>query len=489
MFGKALLLAAVGLSAVSCLKGTGADDDNNEGQNSIFSVTVSPSAIAADGKDAAVFDVRFKGNPLTAEDVVFHNADDNSVVEMPDMRFTTTEPGDYRFYVTYVNPAPEVDEEAEYTSQVLEIAAVVNEIDVEPNDQTGLTSSLSTTVVQANVDRAVFIVRYDGQVLNAGEYDIYDADTNRKVSLPTTTVTSESGVEYNLPYYESSVAESRSFWIAYKTSNTIANPLNITSVNIPIPVRPVDPQPDNMSFRHRVMISQFTGLGCGYCPYVIAALDAMLADDNYAPKFTLAAIHSYPGDPFGPEDDVAGSFGITGAPYVLYDLHYTILGGSYNYSTNLKYLQEGIDDLMGTPAKAGIAARMALDGNTLIVRMVVKAGETGKYRVGAWLLEDGLSGKQTNYGMDGEFNTHNHVLRRADSRETGSSNYLGHEIGLLNAGDSADYLFTIELDSSWVKENCNLLLFVSTANDSGSYYVTNSAETQSLTTSLSMEYE
>lgn len=489
MFGKALLLAAVGFSTVSCLKGAGADDDNSGGQGSIFSVTVAPSAIAADGKDAAVFDVRFKGNPLTSADVVFYNADDNSVVEMPDMRFTTTEPGDYRFYVTYVNPAPEEGEEAEYKSDVLLVSAVNETINVEPNDQTGLTSALSTTVVQANVDRAVFVVRFDGQVLNAGDYDIYDNDTNRKVTLPTTTVTSETGIEYTLPYYSSSVAETRSFWISYKTSNTIANPLTVTCVNTAIPVRPVDPQPDNLSFRHRVMISQFTGLGCGYCPSVIAPLDAMLADENYAPRFTLAAIHSYPGDPFGPSDDVAGSFGITGAPYVLYDMYYTVLGGSYNYDTNLKYLQEGIEDMMANPAKAGIAARTALDGNTLIVRMVVKAGETGKYRVGAWVLEDGLTGTQTNYGMEGEFNTHNHVLRRADSKVEGSNSYLGHNIGLLNAGDSADYLFTINLDSSWNKDNCNLLLFVSVQNEKGSYYVTNSAETESLTSSLAMEYE
>ena len=184
MFGKALLLAAVGFSTVSCLKGAGADDDNSGDQGSIFSVTVAPSAIAADGKDAAVFDVRFKGNPLTSADVVFYNADDNTVVEMPDMQFTTEEQGVYRFYVTYENVAPEIGEEDDYTSEIMEITATNSVLDLEPNGQKGLTASLSTTVVQTGEDRAIFIVRYDGEVLNGG-YDIYDLATNTKVSLPT----------------------------------------------------------------------------------------------------------------------------------------------------------------------------------------------------------------------------------------------------------------------------------------------------------------
>lgn len=85
MIGKFLLLAAIALSAGSCLSGQDDDTPTPDGPSAVFSATVSPTAIYADGTDAALFDVRFRGERLTANDVTFYNADNNSVVEMPDM--------------------------------------------------------------------------------------------------------------------------------------------------------------------------------------------------------------------------------------------------------------------------------------------------------------------------------------------------------------------------------------------------------------------
>ena len=61
-------------------------------------------------------------------------------------------------------------------------------------------------------------------------------------------------------------------------------------------------------------------------------------------------------------------------------------------------------------------------------------------------------------------------------------------MGQLNAGDTADYMFVITLDSSWKKDNCHLLFFV-TALDGTSYTVTNAIATNSLSEAVSFEYE
>ena len=266
LIGKTLLMAAVCLASVSC---SGSGDDNEGPKGAVFKATVSPTTISADGVDAAVFDVRFRGTKLTADEVTFYNADDNTVVEMPDMKFTTTDPGTYSVYVKYANLAPQEGEEAEYTSGTLRINAVEGSagndevIDLEPNGQTGLTATVSATVVQAGVDQAVFVIRYDGEVLKEG-YTIYDANTNRSITLPTVTKTSASGEEYEPPYYQATHADVRSFWLAYHTSNTLTAPVPVTAVHFAIPTRPADPQPGSTSFKHRAMIMQFTGLGCGY---------------------------------------------------------------------------------------------------------------------------------------------------------------------------------------------------------------------------------
>lgn len=487
MFGKILLLASIALSAGSCLSGQDDDTPTPDGPSAVFSATVSPTAIYADGSDAAVFDVRFRGERLTASDVTFYNADDNSVVEMPDMKFTTTQPGEYAFYVTYVNAAPQEGEESEYRSERLVITAMNEDINLDPTDQQGLTASLSSTVVQTGKDRAIFVIRYDGEVLDSDAgYDIYDGDTNRKITLPTLQKTSSSGVTYNLPYYEASQSETRSFWIAYKTSNTINQPMNVTAIDREVPIRPIDPQPENMTFKHRVMFTQFTGLGCGYCPFMIAALRSVLSDSEYSSKAVLGASHTYGGDPYAPNVDLGSIFSITGYPMVLVDFNTRI--GNYGYEPNITNLKEAIDNSLQTPAKAGISARMAKDGSTLVMRMTIKVNETNNYRVGAWVLEDGLTGHQSNYGMDGDFDTHDAVIRYVDSKDSHSSSYAGHDLGYIQAGEMADYLFVIPIDSEWVEENCRLLLFVTTPNGN-SYTVTNAVATTSLTSAVALEYE
>ena len=487
LIGKILLLAAICAGAVSCLKGQGYDEEVQNGPSTVFSATVSPTAIYADGFDAAVFDVRFRGSQLTSDDVTFYNADDNSVVEMPDMKFITTQPGEYAFYVTYVNAAPQEGEESEYRSERLVITAMNEDINLDPTDQQGLTASLSSTVVQTGKDRAVFVIRYDGEVLDSDAgYDIYDGDTNRKITLPTLQKTSSSGVTYNLPYYEASQSETRSFWIAYKTLNTINQPMNVTAIDREVPTRPIDPQPENLTFKHRTLFTQFTGLGCGYCPYMIAALRSVLSDEVYGSQAVLAAAHTYSGDPYAPDPDLAGAFGVTGYPTVIVDFSSQLQ--NYNYNANITNLKSAIDRSQRTPAKAGISARMVKDGSTLVMRMTIKVNETNNYRVGAWVLEDGLTGHQSNYGMEGEFDTHDAVIRYLDSKDSHSSSYAGHDLGYIQAGEMADYLFVIPIDSEWIEENCRLLLFVTAASGS-TYAVTNAVTTSSLTSAVTMEYE
>ncbi len=83
-------------------------------------------------------------------------------------------------------------------------------------------------------------------------------------SLPDNT-------EFKFPngVYTTTTAGSFSFWVAYKTENTIKTPSTITAVNFAIPDRPADPNPSSTSFVRRVLVMQFTGTGCGYCPLIV----------------------------------------------------------------------------------------------------------------------------------------------------------------------------------------------------------------------------
>ncbi len=453
-----------------------------------FTATVSPTTIYADGQSAAVFTAKFGSRELTAADVKVFDAADDSELSLPELRFTTETAGTYNFYLTYNDGAEE------HRSETLTVEAVAkgdnpgnDEVDLGKTDDKGLTVSLSTTVIQAGVDRAVMVVRFDGEVLADG-YDIYDAKSNTPADLPRATLTADDGTAYELPVVTASEAGTMSYWVAYKTHNTAKNPATVTAVTFAVPERPADSQPDNTSFVHRAMLTQFTGLGCGYCPYMIAALETLSENTDYASKYVLTVAHTYSGDPYHPGVNVDDAMGIKSYPAVVCDMGRKI--DNYGYEANITNLKKMIDLSMAAPAKAGISAAMDVRDNTLVIRMTVKAAETNDYRVGAWVMEDGLSGHQYNYGMTGDydFDTHNNVIRVVDSRYA-PNNISGHAVGTLGAGKLADKLFVINLDPAWKQENMHVALFVTALDEKGNRYVTNVVAVDSLTGTIGFEYE
>ncbi len=119
----------------------------------------------------------------------------------------------------------------------------------------------------------------------------------------------------------------------------------------------------------------------------------------------------------------------------------------------------------------------------------MKAAQTAEFRVGAWLLEDGISGSQSNYRPSvwtGDYNTHDNCVRIADSRVS-SSNYTGYSLGTISTGETAEHAFVMTLDESWVTENLHLVLFVTTPE--GNSWVVNNAVACPVNGTVEFDYE
>ena len=116
---------------------------------------------------------------------------------------------------------------------------------------TGLELQVSDMVIQADgKDAAVFTVLSDGKPVSEG-VRFYDGATNRQIELPEMAFTTTETGTYT-------------FWAAYGTSHT--ETVSVTAIGFPVPELPDDPDPENTSFSRRVLLTQFTGTGCGYCP-------------------------------------------------------------------------------------------------------------------------------------------------------------------------------------------------------------------------------
>lgn len=503
-----LMMALVAFTAVSCLTGKGFEEDMTGPEQQIkLTLSANKALIVANGEDYAQLYVKLGSQELSIDEVELLNSTDNSHVELEEGKFSTLTAGTHTFYATYTD-----DQGVNYESNQLTIRATEQNtdegLDVNLNDLADekegndLSLKASSNIYQAGVEKVYFVVRYNGIVVRNPEleqdfrgnkqtikYQILDYATMEPVELEWVEE-ERNGETYRLYWYSAAQAESRTFFVMYNALNTYDTPLTVKGLPMAIPPRLSDPEPANTDFKHRAFMMQFTGLGCQYCPAMIAAIEDIMEKEGYDEKAVLAAAHTYDGDPFAPEENLGVMAGV-GYPYV--NIDFAVGTSNDGYANNKTNLKTYIDLRTAKPAKAGISATMALEGNSLLVRMTVKAAETGKFRVGAWLLEDGLTGKQVNTSMpdDGtyDFNTHNNVVRKAHSVNP-RGGFTGHdldEFAELQAGEYGDYLFDFELDPSWVKENCHLVLFVAAPYDGG-YTVTNAVGTSSLIEPIEFDY-
>lgn len=472
-----LTLATVALTMSSCLYGIGQDEEVViEGR---LTLNASTTVIYANGEDEVIFTPKYGSKSLSENDITLYDGSTHEEISLPGLRFSTETVGTYLFYATYL------DGEELKQSEMVTISAIDEQkIDVTPTDEEGLNIRLTNTVFQSGIGSSVFVIRYNGEVLNANQVTIYDAETSTPVKLGTVE---EQG--YTLPEFRSDVAGNYRFYAEYKVYQS--DPVAITVVDFAIPPRMEDPEPENLDFKRRIMLIDHTGVGCQYCPYMLAALEDLSRDEAYNDRYVLTATHTFGGDPYAPVNatGLAGAMGVTSWPTVIFDMATYIT--NVGYESNLSNLKSEIDKrLSQESAKAGISATMAAGEGILLVRMTIKAAESGIFRVGAWLMEDGIYAAQMNHGMPEEgydFDTHNHVVRYLDS----SSNFLGHALNdeqVIPQGATADYLFQIPIMEGWKAENCNVCLFVTTPNSSGHYKVNNVVVSKSLTESITFDY-
>lgn len=253
---------------------------------------------------------------------------------------------------------------------------------------------------------------------------------------------------------------------------------------------PVNPGEDGLNFKRRVLMIQFTGTQCGYCPYMINTLNAMMEDPVVSENTVLVAAHRYNNnDPAFLNQALNDAVNVSGFPTLNFDMYTNSQQyNSVNFNTNLV-----TSCLTRVPVRGGIAANSIYDSEAKQVKIAaqVKAAAESEFRIGAMLIEDKIVGTQSNYGAPGDWTNfvHNNNIRYIDGQHA-VADYTGHELGTIAQGETADYSFTIDLASSWKAENCRLVLYITTPEVIGStrkFYV-NNVITLPLTGEKSYEY-
>ena len=339
-----------------------------------------------------------------------------------------------------------------------------------PFTATGITLKYDKDVIKCDGNDAsvLTVIGDDGTVVKE-DVTFFDADMNEVAISDFKFRTNEAGT-YTI-------------WAAYKTFNS--QQITIRAINADVPPTVSDPDPSSTSFVRRVMIAQFTGTGCGFCPSMIYTMRHALENEGLKDKVVIAASHSYNNnDPAYISAPSAGNFGGSGYPYLAIDM--AVGYGDYTSESKLRNVLS--ERYNAEEAKVGISANPAFTKALLpsasgkmedyiIARVSVKAAETGEYAVGAWLLEDGIYGKQTdgmgikNNDKDHDYDTHDNCIRVADSKN--GTSWVGHDLGKIEAGKSVEKTFLLRVKDSWKVENMHMAIFVSAKGSNGKYTVNN----------------
>ena len=202
----------------------------------------------------------------------------------------------------------------------------------------------------------------------------------------------------------------------------------------------------------------------------------------YRDKVAVAAAHIGPFASYDPAlmvDDASfdDAFGINSYPSLVVDL---IKGSNDNISPTYSSIKSAVDNaLERTTVKGGIAVNAVYDKgvNYVVINTLVKAAESAKFRVGAWLLEDGIYGKQSkSSGIPSyeqiDYNTHNNCIRSANSKYS-NLNFAGLDLGTIEAGQTASKTFSFKIKSNWNVNKLRLLVFISTEESRNVWYVNN----------------
>jgi hypothetical protein len=139
-----------------------------------------------------------------------------------------------------------------------------------------------------------------------------------------------------------------------------------------------------VKFEKNVLMEQYTGTWCGYCPRAIAQIDNLMLTDK---KIVHISLHLSDEMTFNLNNSLFQSFGFTGVPTVHADRSVT-WSGNINTITPLH-----------SSANAGLAINVTNSGNTINATVRVKFGNsfTESLKLSVYLLEDGIIANQSNY--------------------------------------------------------------------------------------------
>ncbi|MEZ4875585.1 MAG: Omp28-related outer membrane protein [Flavobacteriaceae bacterium] len=224
--------------------------------------------------------------------------------------------------------------------------------------------------------------------------------------------------------------------------------------------------------KQKIMLEDYTGAWCGYCPAVSAAIEAVAAQTD---DISTVAIHNQDEIALSIEAALRNEFAVGGFP-----------SGRINRTTTwgsiLTFPTTQVTDIAGQEVPVAISINSSVNSGVLSVQIhVASENELQDKKLVVYLTEDGILLDQTNYFNNDETSPYyglgnpiidfeqNHVLRAS------LTDPFGDAIPSTSAYTDYEFTTTYSIPSNFVVEKLHLVAMVVEASDNSAVNTQNAA--------------
>lgn len=225
-----------------------------------------------------------------------------------------------------------------------------------------------------------------------------------------------------------------------------------------------EPKPEPEIHESRALVFYFTGTWCTYCPNMSKSLNKV--NERLSGRLVTVSVHKGDNYSIGFENDFCKRFTINSFPSAIINYEPTV------FSNNEDILYEGASRHLESVKKPCSITITPDSESPAKARVAVKVAESGKYRIFAALMQDGIKGFQVGQGPDYTFNN----VVRALATSPGGDPLLAEDGGETL---SEDMTVNLNISVSYEKaDNCYWTIAVLKENDNGIFLVNNAVKSQ-----------
>ncbi|MBN4061921.1 MAG: hypothetical protein COA57_05545 [Flavobacteriales bacterium] len=234
----------------------------------------------------------------------------------------------------------------------------------------------------------------------------------------------------------------------------------------------------NSSMRY-ILIEEFTGHTCTNCPE--GAAEVQRLDSIYAPQIIPVAIHAgiFAETENNPDGSYSTNFSTTegeeyNATFAVWGYPSAMIsrkkdGG--NYVLPKGSWESTITNIKDDAPMVKIDVMCLYNDSVRIIKPTIYVewlqAATGSYKLQVFLIEDHIIDWQLDGGFHNPNYEHRHSLRKT------VNGTWGEPVTTSNAGDTASFSSSYQLDADWVSTNCQIVAFI---YDASTYEVIQATE-------------